>query len=168
MAGNAVEITDANFDETILNADGPALVDFWAVWCGPCRVVGPIVEEIAEDYAGRVVVGKLDVDANRDTAVKYGIQAIPTLLLVNNGEVADRIVGVFPNVKVAVSEVRDPRSYRVRFTRIQRQWGFNPDQDVDSGVRQVADFLRREKADAGEPRFHNDKSLRALLEETPE
>jgi thioredoxin 1 len=101
MAGNAVEITDANFDETILNAGKPALVDFWAVWCGPCRVVGPIVEEIAEAYSDRVVVGKLDVDANRDTAVKYGIQAIPTLLLVNNGEVADRIVGVTDKVSLA-------------------------------------------------------------------
>jgi thioredoxin 1 len=94
MAGNAVEITDANFDDMILNAGKPALVDFWAVWCGPCRVIGPIVEEIAAEYGDRVVVGKLDVDANRDTAVKYGIQAIPTLLLVNGGEIADRIVGV--------------------------------------------------------------------------
>jgi len=94
MAGQAVEITDANFEDTILNAGKPALVDFWAVWCGPCRVIGPIVEELAEEYGDRVVVGKLDVDANRDTAVKYGIQAIPTLLLVNNGEIADRIVGV--------------------------------------------------------------------------
>jgi len=101
MAGNAVEITDANFDETILNAGKPALVDFWAVWCGPCRVVGPIVEEIAEAYSDRVVVGKLDVDANRDTAVKYGIQAIPTLLLVNNGEVADRIVVVTDKASLA-------------------------------------------------------------------
>ena len=101
MAGNAVEITDANFDETILNAGKPALVDLWAVWCGPCRVVGQIVEEIAEAYSDRVVVGKLDVDANRDTAVKYGIQAIPTLLLVNNGEVADRIVGVTDKVSLA-------------------------------------------------------------------
>jgi nucleoside-diphosphate-sugar epimerase len=83
-------------------------------------------------------------------------------------ELADRIVSVFPDATVAVSEVRDPRSYRVRFTRIQQQWGFDPDHDIESGVRQVAEFLRREGADAGEPRFHNDKSLRALLEETPE
>ena len=94
MAGNAVEITDGNFEETILNAGKPALVDFWAVWCGPCRVIGPIVEEIAEEYGDQIVVGKLDVDSNRDTAVKYGIQAIPTLLLVNNGEISERIVGV--------------------------------------------------------------------------
>jgi len=93
MAGKAVEVTDANFETTILNSDKPALVDFWAVWCGPCRIVGPIVEEIADEYDGRAVVGKLDVDSNRETAVKFGIQAIPTLLLVKEGQVADRIVG---------------------------------------------------------------------------
>jgi thioredoxin 1 len=93
MAGKAVEVTDANFETTILKADKPALVDFWAVWCGPCRIVGPIVEEIADEYDGRAVVGKLDVDSNRETAVKFGIQAIPTLLLVKDGQIADRIVG---------------------------------------------------------------------------
>lgn len=93
MAGKAVEVTDSNFETTILNAGKPALVDFWAVWCGPCRIVGPIVEEIADEYDGRAVVGKLDVDSNRETAVKFGIQAIPTLLLVKDGQIADRIVG---------------------------------------------------------------------------
>ena len=94
MAGKTVEITDTNFEETIINAGMVALVDFWAVWCGPCRVIGPIVEEIADEYDGRVVVGKLDVDSNRETAGKFGIQAIPTLLLVKDGEIADRLVGV--------------------------------------------------------------------------
>ena len=101
MAGKTVEITDGNFEETIINASKVALVDFWAVWCGPCRVIGPIVEEIAEEYGDRVIVGKLDVDSNRDTAVKYGIQAIPTLLLVNDGEISERIVGVTDKASLA-------------------------------------------------------------------
>ena len=101
MAANAMEITDANFEDVVMNADKPVLVDFWAVWCGPCRVIGPIVEEIAEEYGDKVVVGKLDVDSNRETAVKFGIQAIPTVLLVNNGEVADRIVGVTDKASLA-------------------------------------------------------------------
>ena len=93
MAGQAKAITDAEFDGTILNSDKPALVDFWAVWCGPCRIVGPIVEELAGEYADRAVIAKLDVDSNRDTAVKYGIQAIPTLLFFKGGQQVDRIVG---------------------------------------------------------------------------
>jgi thioredoxin 1 len=93
MAGKAVEITDANFEQTILETEKPALVDFWAAWCQPCKAIAPIVEALAEEYGDRVVIGKLDVDANRDTAVKYGIQAIPTLLLVKDGREAERIVG---------------------------------------------------------------------------
>jgi thioredoxin 1 len=93
MAGKAVEITDSNFEQTVLQSDRPALVDFWAAWCQPCKAIAPIVEQLAEEYGDRVVVGKLDVDANRDTAVKYGIRAIPTLLIVKDGKEADRIVG---------------------------------------------------------------------------
>jgi len=93
MAGKAVEITDANFQDMVLNSEKPVLIDFWAVWCGPCRAVAPIVEEIADEYDGRAVVGKIDVDSNRDTAMKFGIQAIPTLFLIKGGEVVDKIVG---------------------------------------------------------------------------
>jgi len=93
MAENTLEVTDGNFDQVILGADRPALVDFWAVWCGPCRTVGPIVEQLADEYQGKIVVGKLDVDSNRETAVKFGIRAIPTLLLFKDGEIADKIVG---------------------------------------------------------------------------
>lgn len=94
MAGKTVEVTDGNFQDMIMDADTPALVDFWAVWCGPCRAVAPIVEEIAEEYDGRAVIAKMDVDANKEIATQLGIQAIPTLLLVKDGQIADRIVGV--------------------------------------------------------------------------
>ena len=94
MAGKALEVTDGNFHDVIMNAEVPALVDFWAVWCGPCRVVAPIVEELAEEYAGRAVIGKMDVDQNKQVATQLGIQAIPTLIIVKGGQIADRIVGV--------------------------------------------------------------------------
>jgi len=94
MAGKTVEVTDGNFQDMIMDAETPALVDFWAVWCGPCRAVAPIVEEIAEEYDGRAVIAKMDVDANKEIATQLGIQAIPTLLLVKDGQIADRIVGV--------------------------------------------------------------------------
>ena len=89
----ALELTDANFEETVLNSDKPALVDFWAVWCGPCRMVGPLVEEIANEYEGKAVVGKVDVDNNPETAAKYGIRNIPTILFMKGGEIVDKQVG---------------------------------------------------------------------------
>jgi len=94
MAGKTLAVSDADFEATVLQAGTPALGDFWAVWCGPCRNVAPVVEELAGEYEGRALVAKLDVDSNRDTAVKYGIQAIPTLLFIKDGKVADRIIGV--------------------------------------------------------------------------
>ena len=96
MSGNLVEFTDANFDSEALKADTPVLVDFWAPWCGPCRMVGPIIEELASGYAGRVKVGKLNTDDNPSVAGRYSIRSIPTVLLFKNGEIVDRIVGVVP------------------------------------------------------------------------
>lgn len=100
----ALEITDANFDELVLKSDKPVIVDFWAVWCGPCRMVGPIVNEIGEEYNDTIIVGKLDVDNNPGVAAKYGIRNIPTILFFKNGEVVDKQVGAVPK-QVLVGKV---------------------------------------------------------------
>ena len=92
----ALEITDANFEEMVLKSDKPVMVDFWAAWCGPCRMVGPIIDQISEEYAGKAIVGKVDVDANQEFAAKYGVRNIPTVLVFQNGEVVGRQVGVAP------------------------------------------------------------------------
>ena len=85
--------TDAEFDQNVLNSDIPVLVDFWAAWCGPCKVMGPTIDAVAEDYAGKVKVGKLDVDQNGGTAARYNIRGIPTLLLFKGGQVVEQRVG---------------------------------------------------------------------------
>jgi len=94
----AQAITDATFEEIVLKSDKPVLVDFWATWCGPCRMVGPIIEEIGHEYEGKAVVGKVDVDANQEFAAKYGIMNIPTVLIFQNGEVVGKQVGVAPKL----------------------------------------------------------------------
>ena len=89
----ALEITDNNFEETVMKSDKAVLIDFWAEWCGPCRMVGPLVEELATEYDGKAVVGKVNVDENPNIAAKFGIRNIPTLLYIKNGEVVDKQVG---------------------------------------------------------------------------
>lgn len=92
----AVEVTDATFNDVVLKSDKPVLVDFWAAWCGPCRMLAPTVEELGKDFDGKVVIAKVDVDSNQEYAAKYGVRNIPTVLIFNGGEVADKQVGVAP------------------------------------------------------------------------
>ena len=93
MAGNVMEFTDQSFEQEVLKSDKPVLVDFWAVWCGPCRMIAPTVEALANEYQGKAKVGKMNVDENQGTPGKYNIRGIPTLLLFKNGAVQDQIVG---------------------------------------------------------------------------
>ena len=95
-----VELTDANFEEEVLKSEIPVLIDFWAVWCGPCKAIAPVVEEIATDYEGKVKVGKLDIDNNQGVSVKYGIRSIPTLLIFKEGKLVDQIVGAVPKAQI--------------------------------------------------------------------
>ncbi len=95
-----VEITDGNFDEMVLQSDKPVIIDLWAEWCGPCRIIGPIINEISEEYKDKIVAGKLDVDSNPDIPGKYGIRNIPTVLFFKNGEIADKQVGAVPKASI--------------------------------------------------------------------
>ncbi len=97
---NLLNVTDSDFEEQILKSGVPALVDFWAAWCGPCRQVGPVVEELAGEYVGKIKVAKLNVDENKQTPGKYGVRGIPTLMVFKNGEVVDQIVGAVPKSRI--------------------------------------------------------------------
>jgi thioredoxin 1 len=95
-----VTITDANFENEVIKSNIPVLIDFWATWCGPCKAIAPIVEDLAKEYDGKVKVGKVDVDDNQQTAIKYGIRSIPTLLIIKNGQVNSTIVGAVPKAQI--------------------------------------------------------------------
>ena len=107
MSENIHEFTDQSFDTDVVQADRPVLIDFWAVWCGPCKAIAPTIEEIADDYTGKVKVGKLNVDQNQNTAMQYGVRSIPTLLIMKSGEVVSQIVGAVPkeNITKALDEI---------------------------------------------------------------
>jgi thioredoxin 1 len=101
MSENLKHVTDANFEEEVLKASGPVLVDFWAQWCGPCKMIAPVLDELAEEYAGKLQICKLDVDANPNTAPKYNVKGIPTLIIFKNGNVEAKKVGAMSKSQLA-------------------------------------------------------------------
>ena len=107
MSENVHKFTDQNFDSDVSQSNIPVLIDFWASWCGPCKAIAPVIDEIAGEYNGKVKVGKVDVDQNQDTAMKYGVRSIPTLLIMKDGKVVNQIVGAVPkgNITTMLDEI---------------------------------------------------------------
>ena len=103
MAGNTLELKDDSFDADVLQSDVPVLVDFWAAWCAPCRAMAPVIDEIADEYVGKLKVGKLDVDSNPSSASRYQVRGIPTLLLFKDGNVVEQLVGTVPKDRLATA-----------------------------------------------------------------
>ena len=100
MSDNVHEFTDQNFDSDVQESDIPVLIDFWAEWCGPCKAIAPVLEEIAKEYKGKIKVGKVDVDKNQNTSIKYGVRSIPTLLFMKDGEIINQLVGAVPKSNI--------------------------------------------------------------------
>lgn len=103
MGANTIDVDDTNFEAEVLNSDTPVMVDFWAVWCGPCRMVAPVMDQLASEYEGKLKVAKIDVDKARATAGRYGVQSIPTVLVFKGGEVVETIIGAQPKAKFEVA-----------------------------------------------------------------
>ena len=142
MAGNGiVEVTDANFDADVLKSEKPVLVDFWATWCGPCRAIAPIVEELAKDYQGKITIGKMDVDANSATPMRYKVTGIPTLLVFKGGQVVEQLVGYRPKEAIAFSIARS----EILYLQIQQSYLPGHDSVHRSGISasQVGGFLTK-------------------------
>lgn len=95
-----ITITDDNFELEVIKSNQPVLIDFWATWCGPCRMIAPIVEELADEYNGKAKIGKLDVDENQETSIRYGVRSIPTLLIFKDGKIKDTIIGAVPKSQI--------------------------------------------------------------------